>query len=313
MLFNQDLYNDLIGYLGIEPGNGLPDTDNRVLMAMNAGLQKIWTKGPYYLRRQRGACVLPSPQAVTFNVTNNSVTISGNTSYTAQMLGCMVRIQGEPGDNEFVNGTTLLVPITQATGTVTATVYFNTFTLPPGVTGVSGNVFLDDTAWELQPYFYEDQQMFKQWPRFPVDPYYILQSSLYIRLKVGVPTGYYVVPAQVQTGPTYSLQLKVWPVPSNQHTITFVQEMGPPKLTLTSLELGNPQPTPTLITPLPGDMHETAWLPLARMALSSYPHFLESKREYVAQESSDALEYLKSLTPQRQSGAQLRPQTFMAN
>jgi hypothetical protein len=153
--------------------------------------------------------------------------------------------------------------------------------------------------------------MFKQWPRFPVDPYYILQSSLYIRLKVGVPTGYYVVPAQVQTGPSFALQLKVWPVPSYQHTISWIQEIGAPKLQLSDLEIG--AETPTLITPLPGDLHETAWLPLSRMALSSYSHFLESKRAYVMQESADALDYLKSLTPQRQSGAQLRPQTFLAH
>lgn len=315
MLYNQQIYNDLLGYLGIEPGNGVSTTDERIRQAMNSGLQTIWTKGPYFLRRKKGMAIIKTPQTITIGVTKGSATLSDGSQVTTDMIGCMVRISGEMGDNEFVDGTTLLAPVSQATSpSVSATVYFNAFTLPANVSSVSGNVFLDDTAWELQPYFYQENQMFKQWPSFPVDPYFVLQSALYIRLKIGVPTGYYVVPLQKQVAPDWKVQLKMWPVPSSQHTLSWEQEENAPNIPLADLEIGDPgqdQPTPTKMLPLPGGYHETAWLPLARMALSSYPNFLEEKRAIVATEAGDALSYLRALTPQRQSGAKLRPQVHL--
>lgn len=315
MLYNQDIYNDLLGYVGAESGMGPTDTDSVILRAMNKALQTIWTKGPYYLRRKKAMAVIKPPVTITIGVTKGSATLTDGSQITDDMIGCMIRIGGEPGDNEIVDATTLMAPLTQPTNaTVSAVVYFNSITLDIGVTSVAGNVFLDDTAWELQPYFYEDNQMFKQWPSFPVDPYFILQSALYIRLKVGVPTGYYVVPMQKQVAPNFRNQMKMWPVPNCQHTLSWIQEFMAPNLSLADLEIGEPgedQPTPTKILPLPGGLHESAWQPLARMAFSSYPHFLEEKRAFVQTESDEAIQYLKDLTPQRQGGAMLRPQVHL--
>lgn len=311
MMLNQEIAYDLYGYLGIEPGNGLPDTDAAIRRAMQAGLQKIYTKGPPYLREQDGACVLQAPQQVTFTVTQGSTVISGLTNWNEQMRGCVVRLSGELGDNVFIDQNTLLVPISQSNGTVSGTLYSNCFTLPPGVTAVSGDVFLDGYR-ELSPLFYEENQVFKEsFPHNHTRAYDILQNSFYLRLQVGIPVGYFVKPCQIQVGPNYLNQIKVWPLPGSIHTLTWKQKISAPKLALSDLEIG--VDNPTKVVPLPGDLHETAWLPLARMALSAYPHFLEAKRAYVAQEAADALGFLEELTPQPQTGAQLRPSVRLPN
>jgi hypothetical protein len=313
MLTNQRIYSKLLAYLGIEPGNGSPDTDNDVLDAINAALQIMFTDGPYWMRKNEGAGIVLNPVTIQIGVTQGSTILTNGSQILPNMIGCMIRIPGEPGDNEIVDNATLLVPITQNTGTISGTVYFNSIILPNNVSGVSGNVFLDDTAWELQPYKYGSNQMFKQWPAFPVDPYYILQSSLYIRLRIGVPTGYYIVPLQKQTGSIFQNRLMIWPVPSNQHTLKWDQELMAVALSLPNLEIaGLSTNTPgTQYVAMPDGLHELVFFPLAALQLSSNPHFLEAKRPFVQTQADRALGYLKLKNPQRQWGAQLRPSVFM--
>lgn len=315
MLYNLDVYNDLLSYLGHEPGNGAPEENTRILQAYNSALQTIYSDGPYWMRKNKGAAICPAPQQITIGVTNGSVTLANGAQITQRMIGCMIRISGEPGDNEIVDNQTLLVPITQPSGTVAATVYFNAIVLPATVNSVSGNVFLDDTAWELQSLFYGENQLYKQWPAFPVDAYYTLQTNLYLWVKIGIPTGYYVQPLQKQIGPNWGSRLMIWPVPNSQRTIKWDLELAAPCLTLDDLELDliGTNTAPTKAVAIPGGMHESVLMPLARFALSSYPHFLESKRSFITAENATALNKLKQINPRRQNGAQVRPEYFMPN
>jgi hypothetical protein len=319
MLYNLDVYTDLLSYLGIEPGNGTPDVNIRIVQAYNAALQTLYAKGPYWMRKNKGAAICPAPQGITIGVTNGSVSLTDGSQITQRMIGCMIRIEGEPGDNEIVDNQTLLVPITQPTAEVSATVYFNAVVLPHTVNSVSGNVFLDDTAWELQPLFYGENQLYKQWPAFPVDAYYTLQTNLYLWVKIGIPTGYYVQPLQKQVAPSWGSRLMIWPVPNSQRTLKWDQELSAPCVTLAELELdlinpdGSYSEQPTQAVAIPGGMHEKVLLPLARYELSSYPHFLESKRAFITSQWQEALSTLKEINPRRQSGAQVRPEYFMPN
>jgi hypothetical protein len=319
MLYNLDVYTDLLSYLGNEPGNGSPDEDARILQAYNSALQTLYSKGPYWMRKNKGSAICPAPQQLTLGVINGSVALSDGSQITPRMIGCMIRIQGEPGDNEIVDNATLLVPITQPSAQVSATVYFNAVILPSTVNSVAGNVFLDDTAWELQPLFYGENQLYKQWPAFPVDAYYTLQTNLYLWVKIGIPTGYYVQPLQKQVAPSWGARLMIWPVPNSQRTLKWDQELAAPAVQLADLEIDliNPDGTfsspPTKSVAIPGGMHESVLLPLARFALSSYPHFLESKRAFITQEYGEALSKLKEINPRRQNGAQIRPEYFRPN
>jgi hypothetical protein len=167
----------------------------------------------------------------------------------------------------------------------------------------------------LQPLFYKDNQLYKQWPAFPVDAYYTLQTNLYLWIKIGIPTGYYVQPLQKQVGPNWGFRLMIWPVPNSPRTLKWDQEIAAPSLSLTDLELNliGTNTAPTKAVAMPGGMHESVLLPLARNALSSYPHFLESKRAFIATEAANALSLLKEINPKRQNGAQIRPEYFMPN
>ena len=303
MLTNQAIYNDLLGYLGIEPGNGAPDTDQRILQDINAALQDIYTNGPDYIRRQRQTARYQAPWQVQIGVTTGSNVTTG-TAFTAAQIGCLIRIDGEDVDNEVTGPNSLLNSIVGTTRTASGTVYCDSVTLPANCIGVEGNCFLDDTARELQPLKFQDKTLFKENPTWAIDPYYVTRSTTFIRSRIGFPEGYYLENCQINTGSTFGLRMRIWPVPQMPYAVKFMGIMVAPSLALADLEIG--AGTPTKTTPIPGNLHETTLLPLARKRLSSYPHFLAEKRPLVLEEAAQALTNLESISPQPQTGAKLR-------
>jgi hypothetical protein len=310
MLKNQDLYNDLIGYLGNEPGTGPADEDLRILQAINAAMQDVYTSGPEFVRETRVALRFAQPQTVTFGATQGSTATTG-TPFAASMVGCTIRINGEDVDNEIVSPTSVLVPILQGSSSnFSGTVYFDSAQLPPNVIKVSGNVFIDDTPRELKPFQFKENQLWKQYPIWMWDPYCTNRASLIVRSRPAYPVGYWVEPMQANSPASlFSLRLRIWPVPEQPHVVKLIAETSAPQLVLTDLEIGSP--TPANILPIPGGLHETVLLPLARFRLSSYPHFLPTKRELVIAEGQTALDNLRKIRPQQQSGATLRPPYFL--
>lgn len=311
MLTNQAIYNDLLGYLGHEPGNGAPEEDQAILQAVNGGLQDIWTNGPEFLREKRMALNYPAPTTLTIPTVQGSDKIAGE-PFTDRMIGCLIRIAGEDTDNEVASNNSLMFPIVgPSVPTASATVYYHAHKLPHDMIKVSGNVFIGDTYRELKPLPYKENTLYKQHPTFQLDPYYTVHPNVLLQFRIGFPLGYYVERMPVnQPESLFALRLCLWPIPDQQFTIKFLGETSAPQLCLEDLEIAR-MGGATKTVAIPSGLHETTFLPLARLRLSTYPHFLPSKRELIVAQGATALEGIRKVRPQAQGGAVMRPPYFI--
>ena len=235
------------------------------------------------------------------------------------MIGCLIRIAGEDTDNEVASNDALMFPIANpGSPTASATVYFHAAQLPDDVVKVAGNVFVGDTYRELKPLPYKENTLYKQHPTFQLDPYYTVHPNVLLQYRIGFPLGYYVerMPTNIPNT-LFALRLCLWPVPDTQFTVKFLGERSAPQLQLEDLEIPPPgwtpetEPKASRNVAIPSGLHETTLLPLARMRLSSWPHFLPSKRDFVAADAATALENIRKVRPQTQGGAVLRPPYFV--
>jgi hypothetical protein len=323
MLPNLLLYQDLLSYLGVEPGNGTPDTDQAIATALNGALQRLYILGPTFLRRNDGRWNVRAPVTINLGVTQGSTALTDGTAITPDMVGCTIRIFGENADNEVVSASQLLAPPEVATGEVAATVYFDSFTLPANVISVSGKALLNET-WPIWPAEAAGDEFFTQRPyttgppnthSYDANP----NGYSYYRLRVGVPIYYSVQPLQLQVSPNFCQRLRIAPMPAGPFTMKWQQECIAPTVAVADLEAALIQPDGTLSAQpsnyilIPGGTHEITLLPLARMELSANPHFLEEKRAFVQSGAADALTILDKMNPQRQLGMQARPDVFLPN
>lgn len=131
----QSLAIQLARDLGITSFSTSDNTDNRVnrpvttadknalVLAINGAYEEIFKDGPATISETEVGDVLRPSTGITLTATQYSTTISPVVTYASWMKGCTIRIAGDTGDNQLVDGATLHRPFTGSTGSTTATVY----------------------------------------------------------------------------------------------------------------------------------------------------------------------------------------------
>lgn len=105
------------------------DARLEMLDAINGAIQRIDELSGSKSKTTRGSFYLPAPQTITFDATNGSPTINGN-SFAVSLYSRTIRIDGDDIDNQITGSNTLLHPYTGDTGTVSAVIYADAIQLP---------------------------------------------------------------------------------------------------------------------------------------------------------------------------------------
>lgn len=120
------------------------DLDDVALAISSAFQEGSETGGSEQLRRPNGGFIQPAT-TVTMNVTQGSATVASFTGFASWMLGCTIRINGDPQDNEVLSQTLLARPYTGPTANgIGGTVFCDCFTLDSDVEKVVGPLQLTD-------------------------------------------------------------------------------------------------------------------------------------------------------------------------
>lgn len=293
---NAEIYADLLGYFGVEDiSHATADQPEQVRKAVNAAIQKLYARGPDWLRVSRGSGALMAPVALSgLTFTHGSKVVAG-AGITPEMVGQTVIIGGERGTNEFVSQTQLSNPILGgSTAGGTAMLYFDAVPMDPQtVMAVGGQVVMDGSIPLIESYHQEGGES-----RMRFDYQWLRGNPA---VTVGVPEIYWVETMPVQSGGYFANRLRVYPAPREAHLIEWRGSAFPATVSLADLQ------NAAKFIPVPGGMHESIFLPIARAELAKFPNFQLSKVDLVKGEAVQAFADLKDLTPQKQGGAKLRP------
>jgi hypothetical protein len=208
------------------------DLDNAAL-AITQAIGEIHEVSPIENREVSTGAILYGPTAVTLNVTQGSTTISGLSSYAARMNGATIRIGGDDQDNELASQTQLARPYNGSTGSVSATIYGDSVTLPSTYSRAIGPLWLPNNypmpiADSLEEFIRMSGYPMVVSPdgRGDLSPLFS-----FIRKSVGRPRVAMAVGAYDGTLEYVMRRLRVAPLPDQNYTLAFRAAVNPPKFT----------------------------------------------------------------------------------
>lgn len=144
----QTVRNGLLEGLGLLAISDADATQQRnILRALNNALNQIANFAPAsWYRDDESGAVLPAPSAVSITVTANSTTFTSSdiTASKATMGGQSILIDGDSFSNRIVRNQDgslkLMMPFGGASGTTTATIYYDTVTMPSNFRQLKGSL-----------------------------------------------------------------------------------------------------------------------------------------------------------------------------
>jgi hypothetical protein len=130
------------------PSNLTAEERQTILDCVNASLQIMHDHAPDHSKVTTISINLAAPQAITIGVVQGSTDF---TSYSAtdEDMYCTIKITGDKIDNQIIGNDKLLLPYSGATGTVSATIYYDAVALPAQYSSISSNPRYADTNTEL--------------------------------------------------------------------------------------------------------------------------------------------------------------------
>jgi hypothetical protein len=299
-LTKADIRDDLLEYLGKEDATQLasePLVLKRIIKSINATQSLFVKKAPKFASNQTLSELIHGPRAVTgLTLTTGSKVISGG-SLGAGDVGKTFRIGAEETDNLLVSATALLDAYRGPTlvGTGVATLHGDCVPLAGSVIDVLGNVFLNDRV-RLTPLGDKDESFMASrhgYGDYGNHPNLQGYRSQVQRAIVDQPYSYML---ETQVGSTFSRQLRVYPPPDIAYTLRFDAKVGFPWVQAVDFDSPN-------YIPIPDDMMESIFLPLARADLMSHPSFRKELRDDVSTARDGALKLLANESLQAEGGA----------
>lgn len=290
----QEVLLDLLGYIGIKtftPGGGSnalnrPNVStgdiNRGLSAINAALQEIQVKGPTEFKQDRRSVTLYAPTPVTLTVTD-PVTITMTAGQQDWMVGCSIKIDGDPYQNEIVGVSGPDISLLRAHpgspgSNVGAVVYCDAVLLESDVGAVLEPVEMPPNR-RLTP-----ANSRADFDRFTYQNNQESTPATSITKSVGTPSLYWVEPYYSLVQNYLPLYIRVNPMPGSQTSLIFRAERKTERVGGSIYGSDDTDPDYEF-TSVPADMVESILLPAARYYFTAHPSFKnkESRQAIVDQ------------------------------
>lgn len=277
-----------------------PGRNAAVLEAMNGALQECFGESSPWVRWEERGAILKSPKEVTIAVTNGSKTAT-ITGWESWMAGCSIVIAGHDLDNQIRNNSAsakLKYPYDGTTGTVSAMVYQDCIALDTDVLAVYGP--LRGNRFTIHPRAegaYSNRNIHDYGVHLDilqVDPVVPRVASA-----AGQPVTYMVETWSDSDTASPVIRLRLFPANQTVGAIDYRCMLKPP--VLSSLSSTN-----TL--PIPFGFVQSIFMPIARKRLMASPFWRDqSGAEEIGRGHQEALDLLKSLTPNKEASITLIP------
>lgn len=268
--------------------------------AINAGAQELYSLAPDFLSVRPYGLAIRAPESITLaGLTVGSSTTGTITTYASWMLGCTVRIDGEP-DNRLLAYSggvgTLANQITSASGTTSATVYADCLNLPTEVVNVLPGVSLSDKRVLAQ----SAGVMGIGWTADRWEDFGMASVSL-TRSSIGQPRTYFVTANSLSaSGTAPALQILLAPMPDTSELLSFHARVRPISIAVADLDAANNGASATKEIPLPAGWDEMFLLPFALQRFTASPFFNNTGiKEEIARQFTTSKDSLWRMHPQR--------------
>lgn len=274
-----------------------PGRNAAVINAMNSALQELFGEGSPWVRKDEIGLLANASTTVTISVTNGSASATVTSGWASWMAGCTIQIDGSTIDNQIRNASstaTLKYPYDGTTGSKSATVYHDSFTVPSSVMRVLDPVrycrrrlsAVETNAIDYRTRTDEDYGYDHQFANLPV-PDRIDQTT-------GTPVAYTVQTWSTGDATQPGYRIQILPASAEAGNLDFHAMLAPPLVDdLTS--------TDTL--PIPMQFTQSIFYPVARKHLSGSPFFVFSaSSEEIQRSYQEALRLFERLKPGRNRG-----------
>ena len=282
-------------------GRGIGDTDLlAVCQAINGALGEIFNEGPACLSERPDGGVLRPETALTLTATQFEKEISSVATWADWMVGCTIRIEGDPLDNRILSSGRLAHPYMGETGSgKTAQVYGDCIPLAPEVSHliepvvIPGFIQLEMKATLAEFNVFSAASPVKT-PRTVSSVTSSVRNKFTAQPCVGfVDTIYDPGLARLQRF------LRVSPMPARSYPVDFMVKLAPPTVSPNDISAeGDTAVDPDVLLSL--DQIESILAPIARLRLSSDGLFgcLEG-REEIARQAKIAYRIIANMGPSR--------------
>ena len=163
------------------PSNLTAEERQTVQDCINAALQTFHDHAPDHSKIVPISLSLLAPKTISIGVT------TGLTDFTGYSIGmddyyCSIRIDGDGVDNQIVGDGELLHPYAGATGTVSATIYYDAVALSNDYAAIASNPRYLDTDVELPQGLWRDRILFRNFVTGEPDSW-VVESNAYSEFK----------------------------------------------------------------------------------------------------------------------------------
>ena len=268
--------------------------------AINAGAQELYSLAPDFLSVRPYGLAVTAPASITIDALSAGSAATGSiTGFANWMLGCTVRIGGEPENRllSYSGGAGVLAnQITTSTGTQSATVFCDCLTLPTEIYTVLPVVTLSDSR-VLTPArgVHGLEWTVDRWEDFG------LSNVSLSRRNAGPPRTYFITANSLSvSGTAPALQMLLSPMPDATDLVTFRARVKPVSISVSDLDAANNGASATKEIPLPAGWDEMFLLPFALQRFTASPFFNNNGiKEELARQFTTARESLWKMHPQR--------------
>jgi len=272
-----------------------PGRNAAVAGALNGAFQRLFAGQGPWVRKDPRAALIYAPTAVTVAVTNGS-TAATVTGWASWMAGCLIVIEGDEAENRIKNDSSsavLKIPYGGTTGTKTATVYCDTVTIGTDVLEVYEPVtFRGNRLTPLPAAGTPASLVVANDYGTPAYVNYAPSGGSLVD-SAGIPFFFNVDTWTKDAVTPSGLRITLSPVPNVAGALEYETTLKPPAYSDLSL---------TTELPIPLDLADSVFLPIATMMLFDSPFFRGvAVPEAITLKYQEALTTIKSLNPVKQS------------
>lgn len=279
-----------------------PTDPDDIVGVINSSLQDYSGDAPLESKEQNLGAYLNAPTTVTLSVTNASNVITTFTGYQSWMLGCTIRIAGDPQDNEMTSQTVLARPYTgSTTSSAEATVYGDAVQLDGTVAKVLNPVSLPNQSPLIAC---TDRWTFMRMSGYPLvvnadGTAYGYPFFWFVQKIISRPRFWYLEGAYTAGLAYVPRRIRVAPMPDMAYSMAYKAASAAWGIGALDIDTGDHTTDPGIQFPISDGLVESILMPICRQKLSGLPQFKnDACRPEIARAYKKANEKLSNLRGQ---------------
>lgn len=269
------------GVTSLDPAAAIPfpiqptDLDD-IVGVINSSLQDYFGDSPLESKEQNLGAWLNAPTTVTLSVTEGSSTISSFSGYASWMLGCTIRIAGDPQDNEVTSQTLLTHPYAgNTTSGASATVFSDAVQLDGSVAKVLNPVSLPNQSPLIAC---TDRWTFMRMSGYPLvvnadGTAYGYPFFWFVQKIVSRPRFWYLEAAYTQGSAYVPRRIRVAPMPDQAYSLAYKAASAAYGIGAADIDNGDHTTDPGVLFPISDGLVESILMPICRQKVSGLAQF----------------------------------------